>query len=102
MVSLAAAGRSSVLVDLRKRLAQLAGSATGLLEAVQRLTAAGVVSPADALTMATLAPARALGLESGIGVLIPGAKADLIVLEAGTLALQRVFTGGVEHPLVSP
>ena len=81
---------------------QLAGSATGLLEAVQRLTAAGVVSPADALTMATLAPARALGLESEIGVLIPGAKADLIVLEAGTLALQRVFTGGGEHPLVSP
>ena len=79
---------------------QLAGSATSQLEAVQRLTGAGVVSPADALTMATLAPARALGLESEIGALKPGSKADLIVLEPGTLALLRVFTGGLEHPLV--
>jgi N-acetylglucosamine-6-phosphate deacetylase len=80
---------------------QLAGSATSQLEAVQRLSAAGVVSAADALTMATLAPARALGLESEIGVLKPGARADLIVLEAGTLALLRVFTGGIEHPLTA-
>lgn len=78
---------------------RLAGSATGQLAAVQRLVARGVVSAADALTMATMAPSRALGLEAELGHLAPGARADLIVLEPGTLALREVFLAGQAVPI---
>ena len=61
---------------------QLAGSATGQWEAVQRLVGQGIVALADALTMATLAPARALQLESERGVLIEGAVADVLEIDA--------------------
>ena len=44
--------------------------------------------------MATEAPARALGLGDEVGRLAPGARADLIVLEAD-LALAEVLVGGV-------
>lgn len=60
---------------------QLAGSATGQWEAIQRLVAAGVLAPSDALTMATLAPARALGVETERGVIANGAAADLLELD---------------------
>jgi N-acetylglucosamine-6-phosphate deacetylase len=60
---------------------QLAGSATGQWEAIQRLVGQGIVALADALTMATLAPARALQLESERGVLIEGAVADVLEID---------------------
>ena len=75
---------------------QLAGSATSQLEAVQRLVRAGIVDPTGALTMATLAPARALGIETERGSLAPGAHADLLVLDPATLALERVLVAGLE------
>jgi N-acetylglucosamine-6-phosphate deacetylase len=78
---------------------RLAGSATGQLEAIRRLVAAGVVSLADALTMATLAPARGLGIEAECGQLRVGARADLIVLEAASLALTCVFVAGEALPV---
>lgn len=81
---------------------QLAGSATGQLEAVRRLVARGVVSLADALTMATLAPARALGVERELGVFSPGAKADIIALAPVGLDLRAVWIGGVEVPITAP
>lgn len=59
---------------------RLAGSVTSQLEAVRRLTRAGIVSLADALTMASETPARALGLDSDLGRLQVGARADLIEL----------------------
>lgn len=77
---------------------RLAGSATGQLEAVQRLVARGVVSAADGLTMASLAPARALGMEHELGVLAPGARADLIELDPKGLGLRRVLLGGSPLP----
>ena len=45
--------------------------------------------------MACETPARALGLESDLGVLAPGARADLIVLEGAGLRLSTVLVGGV-------
>ena len=60
---------------------QLAGSACSQWEMVQRLTSAGVVSLAEALQMATHAPARALGIQADRGVLAVGAAADLLELE---------------------
>jgi N-acetylglucosamine-6-phosphate deacetylase len=72
----------------------LAGAAAPQLEAVRRLVGQGIVSLADALTMASATPARALGLEQELGCLCPGARADLIVLEGPELRLSEVLVGG--------
>jgi N-acetylglucosamine-6-phosphate deacetylase len=74
--------------------ARLTGAAASQLEAVRRLTAAGVVSVPDALTMASATPARALGLEAERGRLVPGARADLIVLAGPGLELVEVLIAG--------
>ena len=47
----------------------------------------------EAVRMATLNPARALGLEEQIGILTEGALADLVVLEEG-LAVAMTFVNG--------
>lgn len=73
---------------------QLAGSALSQLEMVQRLVRRGVVSLADALTMASESPARALGLWGEQGCLSLGARADAIVLDASTLELAGVYLAG--------
>jgi N-acetylglucosamine-6-phosphate deacetylase len=72
---------------------RLTGAEACQLEAVRRLVKAGVVSAAEALTMASATPARALGLERELGHLAVGARADLIVLAADTLALEAVHVG---------
>jgi N-acetylglucosamine-6-phosphate deacetylase len=77
---------------------QLAGSAMSQLEMVRRLTGQGVVTLAEALTMAATTPARALGLEGERGVLRAGARADLIVLEGRELRLSEVRIGGAALP----
>ena len=81
---------------------KLAGSALPQLEMVRRLVQRGVVSLAEALVMASKTPARALGLESELGRLAPGARADLIVLEGPSHELVEVYTGGVRVSLETP
>ena len=82
--------------------ARLAGSALSQLEMVRRLVARGVVGVEDALTMASEAPARALGMEDELGRLRVGNRADLLVLDASDLALGQVLVGGEapapQHP----
>jgi N-acetylglucosamine-6-phosphate deacetylase len=73
---------------------QLAGSAMSQLEMVRRLSSSGVTSVADALTMASETPARALGIADERGVLQRGARADLIVLSGAQLDLSQVWIGG--------
>lgn len=73
---------------------KLAGSALSQLEMVRRLVERGVVSLADALTMASTAPARALGLEKELGSLEKGLRADFLVLEGPKLRLAQVWVGG--------
>lgn len=73
---------------------RLAGSATGQLEAVRRLVGRGVVGLADALTMASHAPARSLGAETDVGRIAPGCRADLIALALPDLALAGVWIDG--------
>lgn len=75
---------------------QLAGSALSQLEMVRRLVARGVVSVEEALTAASRTPARALGLERERGALVPGARADLIVLAGDGHELTQVVVGGRE------
>lgn len=56
----------------------LAGSATTMLESVRYLVETCEVELADALTMATLTPARMLGVDAEIGRLATGFRADLV------------------------
>lgn len=81
--------------------ARLAGSAMSQLEMVRRLVERGVLGLADALTIASTAPARALGEWPSRGELRAGARADLVVLEGAGLALRRVLVAGEEVALPS-
>lgn len=56
----------------------LAGSATTMLESVRYLVETCDVDLADALTMATLTPARMLGVDGRLGRLATGYRADLV------------------------
>lgn len=69
---------------------RLTGAAAPQLEAVRRLVKAGVTTPAQALTMASESPARALGIEAQRGRLAVGARAELIVLGGEGLELLEV------------
>ena len=70
----------------------LAGGTATLLEVVRTTIAAGV-SPADAVTAATVVPARVLGLETEIGGLRAGMRADIIAVGPG-FELLTVLRGG--------
>ena len=72
----------------------LAGSALSQLEMVRKLTSNGVLGLAEALTIASSTPARALGLDREIGELRAGLAADLIVLRGAELALAEVWVSG--------
>jgi N-acetylglucosamine-6-phosphate deacetylase len=74
--------------------ARLAGSACSQLEMIRRLVSRGVVGLAEALTMASATPARALGLERELGELRTGAAADLLVLRGKELEIEQVFVRG--------
>jgi N-acetylglucosamine-6-phosphate deacetylase len=74
----------------------LAGSVLTMDRAVATLVAAGV-SPIDAIRAATATPARVLGDEQSRGVLAPGARADLVVLDGGYAARATVVGGRVVH-----
>lgn len=70
----------------------LAGSTLTMDQAVRNAVAVGIPLR-DALSMASLAPARACGKLS-LGVLRPGSHADFVVLTPEDLALERVYVGG--------
>lgn len=70
----------------------LAGGTATLLEVVRTAIAAGV-APADAVLAATLVPARVLGLETEIGGLRAGMRADVVAVDPG-FELVTVLRGG--------
>lgn len=71
----------------------LAGSAFSMNRAVRLMSALPDVSLLDAVRMATATPARALGLQDEIGVLRPGARADIAVCDR-ELNVWKAFVGG--------
>jgi len=73
----------------------LAGSVITLARAVQIAVHSGGVPLRDAIEMATLTPARILGIEKRKGQIAPGCEADLVFLDEH-LALKRVFRAGQE------
>ncbi|HSO17556.1 MAG TPA: N-acetylglucosamine-6-phosphate deacetylase [Arthrobacter sp.] len=70
----------------------LAGGTATLLEVVRTTIGAGV-SPADAVLAATLVPARVLGLETEVGSLRAGMRADIVAVDPD-FELVTVLRGG--------
>lgn len=73
----------------------LAGSIITLERAIQIAVEAGGISLREAIEMATLTPARILGIEDRKGRIAPGCAADLVVLKED-LTVTRVFRAGHE------
>jgi N-acetylglucosamine-6-phosphate deacetylase len=76
---------------VRNAAGSLAGSTLTMLDAVRNLHALGIPLAA-ALTAATAAPAR-MARRPGLGRIEPGARADLLVLDA-SLELDQVLLAG--------
>ncbi|KGJ06504.1 N-acetylglucosamine-6-phosphate deacetylase [Paracoccus halophilus] len=77
----------------------LAGADLRMDRAVATLVGKVGIAPERALSMATLQPARTLGLQDRYGRLAPGCDADLILLDE-TLALRAVWQDdGWQSPL---
>jgi N-acetylglucosamine-6-phosphate deacetylase len=72
---------------------RLAGSCLSLDLAVRNMTVMAGVPLWDAVAMASLVPARVLGLNAKKGSIEPGKDADLVLLDEN-LAPQNVFIGG--------
>ena len=72
----------------------IAGSTITLLQGVRIAVSLGIPL-AQAVTAASTHPAQALGMEGKIGVLKPGACADMILLD-NALCIQKVFINGKE------
>ena len=71
----------------------LAGSVATMDQLVRNLVRLGLASLQDALRMASLNPAAALGLEGGKGRIARGFDADLVALDEG-LEVAMTFVGG--------
>jgi N-acetylglucosamine-6-phosphate deacetylase len=72
----------------------LAGSLLSMDHAIRNMVAIGI-SPADALDMATTAPARLLGIgDTGIA---PGGRADLVVLDRALRVVCTIVGGEIAH-----
>jgi N-acetylglucosamine-6-phosphate deacetylase len=69
-------------VALRLRDGRLAGSCVTLDRALRNALAWGAMTQLEAVAACTLRPARVLGMEAELGTLRPGARADLVVLDA--------------------
>ncbi len=73
----------------------LAGSCLDMATAVRNSVRHLGVDLAEACRMASLYPARALGLDHQLGQIAPGCRADLVALDDG-LEVERVWRGGVQ------
>jgi N-acetylglucosamine-6-phosphate deacetylase len=71
----------------------IAGSVLTLDRAFAALASTVGVSLVDAAAMCATSPARELGLQ-GLGVIAPGSKADLVVLDA-SFRVRQTWVGGV-------
>jgi N-acetylglucosamine-6-phosphate deacetylase len=71
----------------------MAGSLLSLDQALRNLIKFTGCSLEEALTSITQVPARLLGLDSSLGNLVPGAKADLVLL-ASDMYVSGVWLNG--------
>jgi N-acetylglucosamine-6-phosphate deacetylase len=78
----------------------LASSVMGMDTMVRHMNAVTSCGVAGAVRMASLTPARRVGIEKEIGSLEAGKRADILCLDGG-LGVKRVFMGGRESPPAS-
>ncbi len=71
-----------------------AGSISTMLQCLQHAVQVVGFSLREALQMATLTPARILGVAERVGQLAPRRWADILILDRATLALRAVILGG--------
>jgi N-acetylglucosamine-6-phosphate deacetylase len=84
-------------VALRLADGTLAGSRLRLDEACANAVGFGAFDRLAALRAATLVPARLLGVEASRGTLRAGARADLVVLDAGGRSAETWLAGRLVH-----
>ncbi|MCD6520323.1 MAG: amidohydrolase family protein, partial [Anaerolineae bacterium] len=71
-----------------------AGSISTLQQCLQHVVQVVGISLKEALQMATLTPARIIGMEQKVGRLARGCYADILILDPVTLEPQKIFLGG--------
>ena len=76
----------------------LAGSTLSVDTAVRNMVELTGIAPEDAIHMASLHPARLLGIDSHLGSLAVGKRASMIALDGG-LHLQQIWIQGQHLPL---
>ncbi|MGY5369401.1 N-acetylglucosamine-6-phosphate deacetylase [Enterobacter oligotrophicus] len=76
----------------------LAGSTLSLDAAVRNMVEHAGITAEDAIHMASLHPARLLGIDRHLGSLVPGKRANIIAL-GGDLLLQQIWIQGQALPL---
>lgn len=81
---------------------RLAGSRTTLAASIAAARAGSVMTRHEAIAACTLRPARLLGLEAELGTLRPGARADLVVLEADDSVRETWLAGAPAFARDSP
>ena len=74
----------------------MAGSVLTMDQAFARLVTAMGVGLVDAATICATTPARALGLE-GFGAIVPGAIADLVVMDRDLKVTRTFIAGALVH-----
>jgi N-acetylglucosamine-6-phosphate deacetylase len=74
----------------------LSGSNITMLNAVQNCVMHCGISLPDAINLASINPARLMGLDKQFGSLSVGSTANLLFLDE-TLSLKKVFRAGTEH-----
>jgi N-acetylglucosamine-6-phosphate deacetylase len=72
----------------------LGGSALTLIEAVQNCVVHGGLELAEALRMASLYPAQALGLDHSLGLLEPGYRANIVLFDARNFRVEGIIDHG--------
>jgi len=71
-----------------------AGSISTMLQCLQHVVLVVGLALGDALQMATLTPARILGMDDRVGCLAPGRLADILILDRASLALRMGMLNG--------
>jgi len=76
-----------------KGAGNLAGSTLTMAKAVRNVVEWGMVTPSQALRMASEIPARSVGMDDRLGMIAPGRFADLVVMDKD-MALVETYLGG--------
>jgi N-acetylglucosamine-6-phosphate deacetylase len=80
----------------------LGGSALTMMAAVRNCVRFVGIPLAEALRMASLYPARAIGVDHQLGFLAPGHIANVMLFDPQTLQVQLVIEQGISYPMDSP